>query len=164
MSTIPQVLTALKNIVLTLDVTPSLSTRVWTHPGQASSISFKTYPFAIVSKVNSQVGSWTAHSYGTGQHKWNALVAIYVAPGPVIVTNNDKITVDALTYADQYYDKMSTLLYNNMTLSGTVDYIGDGDGKLFDYVTDNIIWNAQQHYGHLFLIDICQTVSQSVNN
>jgi tellurite resistance-related uncharacterized protein len=120
-------------------------------------------PAVVISKMNTEVGSWSAHSFGTGKHDWMMLIAVYLAEGPVIVTNPTDHTRDAIIDANEWYKALSDLLFANMTLNGTVDILGSPDGKLFEYVTDNIIWESKQYYGHLFFVPVTQTIVQGVS-
>ncbi len=97
-------------------------------------------------------------------HEWSILIAVYLQDGPVVVTNSDDITIAAMANASEWYKELADLLYANMTLNGSVNIIGDGDGKLYDYVTDNIIWNAKQHFGHLFIVPVVQEIIQGVSS
>lgn len=157
------VLEATRDLVKTLNLTEPLMDRVWTHPGETDKIKDDKFPFAVVSKMSSEPGAWRAHSFGVGEHKWDLLIAVFVNDGPIVVTNTDQSTVDALDNAHEYYEKMAELLYANMTLSGTVEIIGDDEVKLYDYVTDNLIWNGKHHWGHLFVVPVRQTVVQNIS-
>lgn len=160
---IETVLTATAELVKTIAVTAGPDDRVWTHPGQTEQIKTNKFPFVVVAKMNAEPGAWRAESFGAGEHKWDMLIAVYLHDGPVVVTNTDDATVSAMANANEWYQALADLLYANMTLSGTVDIIGDGDGKLFDYVTDNLIWEGQQRYGHLFVVPVNQSVIQGVS-
>lgn len=164
MSEIETALAAMVTLVKTLPTTEALGGRVWAHPTETASIDLETLPAAIISKMNAESGAWVADSFGVGKHKWEILIAVYVEEGPVVVTNSDDLTISAMVNASEWYKLMADLLYENMTLAGTVDIIGDGEGKLFDYVTDNIIWNARQYYGHLFLVPVVQEIIQGVSS
>lgn len=164
MSEIDDALAAMVAIIKTMSMTDPPDSRVWAHPGDSASISLETLPVAIVSKANMEPGSWKAQAFGEGVHEWKILVACYVAEGPVVVTNSDDITVTAMANAAEWYKEMSDLLYANMTLSGTVDIIGDGEGMLFEYVTDNILWDGRQWFGHLFVIPVRQEIIQGVSS
>jgi len=163
MSEIEDALTAMGTIIKTIDTTNSPGNRVWVHPTEANAISLESLPAVVISKMNTEPGSWVAQSFGAGRHSWEMLIAVYIAEGPIVVTNKDENTVSALENASEWYKYMSDLLYANMTLSSSVDVIGDGEGKLFDYITDNIIWDSRQYHGHLFLVPIVQTVIQGVS-
>lgn len=161
--TVEAVMDAARDLIKTIDVTDAPGVRVWSHPGETSDITDDKFPFVVVSKLNAGTGSWQAHSYGTGQHKWDLLVAVYLREGPIVVTDADPTTAQALEYAFEWYKALADLLFANLTLSGTAIMIGDGEGTLFEYVTDNIIWNGKQHFGHLFSIPVLQTEEQGVS-
>ena len=144
MSEIENALSAMATIIKTISTTNPPEGRVWVHPTEANSINLENFPAIVISKMNTEPGSWVAESFGAGKHVWEMLIADYFNHGPIIITNNDDITVSAMSNASEWYKLMADLLYENMTLAGTVDIIGDGEGKLFDYVTDNIIWNAER--------------------
>ena len=163
-SEIETALDAMVVLIKTLSLTAPVGTRVWAHPGETASISMETLPAVVISKMNAEPGAWASDSFGVGYHEWDMVVAVYLQEGPVVVTNSDDITVTAMVNASEWYKKLADLLYANMTLSGSVQIIGDGDGKLFDYVTDNIIWNAKQHFGHLFIIPVRQEIIQGVGS
>lgn len=164
MSEIDTALAEMVTLVKTLPLTESLGTRVWAHPGESTSIDIDTLPVAIVSKMNAEPGSWKSMAFGEGVHRWKILIAAYVSEGPVVVTNADDITVAAMDNAAEWYKLLADLLYANMTLNGSVDIIGDGEGQLFEYVTDNIIWNGRQFFGHLFIIPVTQEIIQGVSS
>lgn len=159
------VLNAVKTILgdLSFDNAPDPA-GIWTHPADSASVDPNTYPFVIISKLNFEQGSWNIESFGCGRHNWFVLVAVYLHDGPVVVTNTDEITVAAMTHADEWYEAMAAVLSDNLQLNNTVDFIGDGEGKLYDYITDNIIWEGKQHYGHLFMIPVTQTVIQQFSS
>lgn len=163
MSEIDDALTALATLVKTIGVTNPPEDRVWVHPNEGRAINPENLPIVVVSKMNTEAGSWVADSFGAGQHNWDILVAVYVAEGPIQITNAEESTLDAIQNANEWYKALSDLLYANMTLGGTVDIIGNPDGKLFDYITDNIIWDARQYYGHLFVIPVTQKILQGVS-
>ena len=163
MSEVENALTAIATLIKTIPTTNPPEGRVWVHPTQARSINLENLPAVVISKMNTEPGSWVADSFGAGRHDWEILIAVYVEEGPIVVTNSDDATIAAMTNASEWYKLLADLLYENMTLSGTVDIIGNGEGKLFDYITDNIIWNAKQYYGHLFVIPVVQKVIQGVS-
>ena len=163
MSEVETALAEVVTLVKTLSLVDSPDNRVWRHPGETASITTETLPAVIVSKMNAEPGAWATRAFGLGMHEWSVLIAVYLQDGPVIVTNSDDITVAAMANASEWYKKLADLLYANMTLNGSVEVIGDGDGKLFDYVTDNIIWNAKQYYGHLFILPVVQEIVQGVS-
>ena len=163
MTAINDALTQMVTLIKTLSMTDPPDGRVWRHPGESASISTETFPFAVVSKLNVEPGEWNAASFGVGKHDWKILVAVYLAEGPVVVTNADDITVAALANAHEWYEALADLLFENMTLAGTVQIIGDGEGQLYEYVTDNILWDGRQFYGHLFVIPVVQEVIQGVS-
>lgn len=163
MSEIDDALAALATIVKTINVTNPPDNRVWVHPAEGPVINPEYLPIVIISKMNTEAGEWGTDSYGAGRHDWDILVAVYIAEGPVQVTNADELTLAALENASEWYKALSDLLFANLTLSGTVDIVGDGEGKLFDYITDNIIWDGRQFYGHLFVIPVTQTILQGVS-
>jgi len=163
MSEIEDALNALAILVKTIPTTHPPDNRVWVHPTEGRLISTENLPVVVLSKMNTEAGSWEADSFGAGRHNWDILIAVYVAEGPIQATNANELTLDALKNASEWYKEMSDLLYANMTLSGTVDIIGDGDGKLFDYITDNIIWDARQYWGHLFVVPVTQKIIQGVS-
>ena len=163
MSEIDDALNALATLIKTVNVTNPPDGRVWVHPNEGPAISRDAFPMVIVSKMNTEAGSWEADSFGAGKHKWDILIAVYISEGPITATNANEITLEALTNSTEWYKAISDILFANMTLSGTVDIIGDADGKLFDYITDNIVWEAQQHFGHLFVVPVTQSVVQGVS-
>lgn len=163
MSEIEDVLSEVVTLVKTMTVTNPPGGRVWAHPNETASIDFASLPVVIVSKLNAEPGAWIADSFGAGRHDWKVLIAVFVEEGPVVVTNKDDLTIRAMKNASEWYQAMATLLYENMTLNGQVDIIGDGDGMLFEYVTDNIIWDGKQYFGHLFMIPVTQKVIQGVS-
>ena len=163
MSEIETALNAVVALVKTINVTEKPGDRVWAHPGDTNAINADNYPFVVVSKMNADTGAWQSNSFGSGRHEFAILIAVYLSDGPVIVTNPSDLTQEGLENAHEWYKALADLLFANMTLSGTVDIIGDGDGKLYDYVTDNIIWDAKQHYGHLFIVPVVQSVAQSTS-
>lgn len=163
MSEINDALNALATLVKTIAPTEPPDDRVWVHPDDAVNISTDVLPAVIISKMQNEPGSWVADSFGAGVHRWDILVAVYVADGPINVTNADEPTLSAIANSNEWYKLMADLLYANLTLSGTVDIIGDAEGKLFDYITDNIIWDARQYYGHLFVIPVEQKIIQTVS-
>lgn len=157
-----EVCTLIKTEISGLTTPPG--NRVWSHPADALSIDTETFPFVVVSKLNSEVGAWAADSFGMGRHEWSVLIAVYLNDGPVIVTNADDITRAAMAEASEWYKAIADLFYANMTLNGRVDIIGDEDGKLYEYVTDNILWNGRQFFGHLFMLPVVQKVTQGVSS
>lgn len=163
MSEVETVLTATAELIKTLSMTNPPEDRVWVHPTQSREIDLTNLPAVVVSKMNTEPGRWESDSWGAGKHHWEILLAVYIAEGPIVVTNSDENTIQALEDASEWYKILADLLYANMTLSGTVDIIGDGEGKLYDYVTDNIIWNSKHYYGHLFVIPVVQSVIQGVS-
>lgn len=160
---ITTVLEQVATLFKTLETTEDLGDRVWVHPKEVASIDTSTLPFAIVSKMNAEVGSWGTFSFGEGIHDWNVLIAIYLANGPVRVTSTDQFTQTAIANASEWYKKISDLLFQNMTLGGSVVNIGDDEGTLFTYVTDNILWDGQQYWGHLILLPVKQIILQDVS-
>ena len=163
MSEIEDALNALAIVVKTIDVTNPPDDRVWVHPTEARAIRTENLPMVVISKMNTEAGSWEADSFGAGRHNWDMLIAVYIAEGPIQVTNADEPTMTALANASEWYKALSDLLYANLTLSGNVSIVGDGDGKLFDYITDNIIWDGKQYFGHLFVVPVTQKVIQEVS-
>ena len=163
MSEIEDALGAMVTLVKTIDVINPPGNRVWQHPGETAGITVENLPIAIVSKMNAQPGAWQADSFGAGRHEYEILIAVLIKDGPIVVTNSNKNTIEAMANASEWYKKLADLLYANMTLNGSVDIIGDEDGKLFEYITDNIIWDAKQYYGHLFIIPVVQTIIQGVS-
>ena len=142
MSEIEDALNATAEIIKTIPATNPPGSRVWVHPGDSRSIQTNAFPFVVVTKMNNEVGSWYSESFGEGSHKWSILIAVYIVEGPITVTSSDEITLNAIENAHEWYKLMSDLLYQNMKLSGTVNIIGDQEGKLFDYVTENILWDG----------------------
>lgn len=163
MSEIETALNEIRDLLKTIPTTHPPGNRVWAHPGDSSKIQSNSFPFVVVSKMNAEEGSWEISSFGEGKHNWFALIAVYIAEGPIIVTSSENATVDALNNAHEWYKLLSDLLFENMTLNGTVDIIGDDQGNLFSYVTDNILWEGKQFYGHLFFLPIKQTIIQGVS-
>jgi hypothetical protein len=164
MSEVEDALAEMVTIVKTIGVSVGPGSRVWRHPGETASISLETLPAVVVAKTNAEPGAWDSRSYGTGMHAWSILIAVYLNDGPITVTNSDDITIAAMANASEWYKELADILYANMTLNGSVQIIGDGEGRLFDYVTDNIIWNARQHWGHLFIVPVVQEVAQNVSS
>lgn len=167
MTTIDTALGAMRDLIKTFtttELTDPPDDRVWIHPGQSASIKLdNNLPAVIISKMNDEPGEWASSSYGVGMHKWQMLIAVYLAEGPVVVTNSDDATVTALANANEWYEEMADLLFANMTLGGVVDILGDDEGTLYQYITDNIIWDGKQYYGHLFLVPVRQEVVQGVS-
>ena len=163
MSEVDDALDALATIIKTIDVTNPPDNRVWVHPTEGRAIRADNFPMVVLSKMNTEAGSWEADSFGAGQHNWDILIAVYVAEGPIQATNADETTLAALTNASEWYKALSDLLFANLTLSGTVTIVGNTEGKLFDYITDNIIWDAKQYYGHLFVVPVTQKILQGVS-
>lgn len=164
MSEIEDALTEMATLIKTLATTNPPEGRVWTHPTETAAISMAQLPAVVISKMNAEPGAWAARTFGEGQHEWEMLIAVYIEEGPVIVTNSDDITIRAMKNASEWYKLLADLLYQNMTLNGSVLMIGDGDGKLYEYVTDNIIWDGKQYFGHLFIVPITQAVIQGVSS
>ena len=163
MSEIENALAEVVALMKTIETTNPPESRVWQHPGETSAINLENLPAVIVSKLNSEPGAWVADSFGAGRHSWEILIAVYVAEGPIVLTNSDEITINALTNSAEWYKLVADLFYENMTLNGSVDIIGGSEGKLFEYITDNIIWSGKQYYGHLFVIPVVQKVIQGVS-
>ena len=163
MSEIETVLSEVATLMKTLQTTSPLGSRVWVHPGETRNIKTGTFPFAVVSKMSAEEGSWEINSFGEGKHNWGVLIAVYVADGPVVITSSDEPTVEALENSHEWYKLLSDLLFENMTLNGSVDIIGDETGNLFTYVTDNILWDGKQYWGHLFFLPVKQSVLQGVS-
>jgi hypothetical protein len=163
MNDIDLVLTEMKTVVKGVTVTHPLGDRVWIHPLEAEAIEHATLPFAVISKMNTGEGSWDQHSFGTGMHRWDVLVAVYLAEGPLVVTDPSPGVLDALRHSQEWYKAMADQLMANLTLNGTIDILGDGDGKVYDYITDNIIWAGQFFWGHLFSVPVLQTVVQETS-
>lgn len=161
---IAEVVSILKTALPATALTSKPGNRVWTHPAEAAQIDTETFPFIVVTKLNSSVGSWRADSFGMGRHEWAILIAVYLSDGPVVVTNADDITVQAMAYASEWYKILADIFYADMTLNGKVDIIGDEEGMLFEYVTDNILWNGRQFFGHLFMLPVVSTVAQGVSS
>lgn len=161
--TIDNVLSEVAALVKTISVTNPPTSSVWAHPVETNSINIENFPFVIVSKLNAEPGAWVAESFGVGRHDWKVLIAVFISEGPVVVTSKDDVTQQAMKNASEWYEAMANLLYQNMTLNGSVDIIGDGDGLLFDYVTDNIMWDGRQYYGHLFMLPVTQSVVQEAS-
>lgn len=165
MTSMSEALQALATLIEGIGVTNGPAQRVWVHPDDYSSISDQTYPFVVISKMNTEAGTWQQDSWGSGLHYWEALIAVYLAPGPLVVTSGDKDTADAMTAANEWYEKLAGLLQANMTLGGTVEMIGSRDTNvLYEYITDNILWDGKQHYGHLFMVPITQLVIQETSS
>lgn len=160
---IQDALNALATIIKTIDVTNPPESRVWTHPGQSTQINMENLPAVIIAKMNTTTGHWGTASYGAGEHKWQMLVAVYLEEGPVSITNSDEVTLRAIEYGNEWYKKLADILFANITLASTVDIVGDDEGQLFTYITDNIIWDAKHYYGHLFSIPVTQTIIQGVS-
>ncbi|MCK5642225.1 MAG: hypothetical protein KAJ19_15575 [Gammaproteobacteria bacterium] len=163
MSEIETALDEMVTLIKTIPTTNPPSNRVWAHPGESESISMKALPAVVVSKMNAEPGAWASSSFGEGQHEWEILIAVYIEEGPVIITNKDDITIRAMQNASEWYKLLADLLYQNLTLNGSILMMGDENGKLFDYVTDNIIWDGKQYFGHLFIIPVTQAVIQGVS-
>lgn len=165
MTAIQDALEQLKIVVKTIDVSNPPGSRVWNHPVDSELIETENFPFVVISKMNTEVGSWKIGSYGVGQHIWQAVIAVYLGPGPIIVTNNNKDTAKLMEEANEWYEKLADLLFQNLSLNGTVKFLGDLEGnQLFDYITDNIIWDGQEYYGHLFLVQVYQDVIQTTSS
>lgn len=160
MNEIDLALAEMKTVVKNAVVTHPVGDRVWVHPLEAEVIEHATLPFAVISKMNTGEGSWEMHSFGTGKHRWDMLIAVYVADGPLTVTDPSPGVLEALRDSQEWYKALSDQLMMNLKLNGTVDILGDGDGKVFDYITDNIIWAGQFFWGHLFSVPVLQTVVQ----
>ena len=164
MGKIETALTEMATLIKALPLTVPPDQRVWTHPAQASAISMSNLPAVVISKMNTQPGAWSTESFGVGQHIWDILIACYVEDGPIVVTSSDEQTVRAMKNANEWYKLLADTLFENMTLNGSVDIVGDEDGSLFGYVTDNILWDGRQYYGHLFFVPVTQTVIQGVSS
>lgn len=164
MTSIDLALDQLAEVVRAVDVTHPPEGRVWVHPRDHASIDHGEFPFVVVSKMNTEPGSWRHESFGVGLHVWDAVVAVYLAPGPIVVTNTDELTINALEDANEWYEALANQLMQNLTLGGTVKIIGAPDGdRLYEYITDNIIWDGNSYYGHLFIITVYQTVVQGAS-
>lgn len=151
-------------LIKDLNVSNSPNNRVWAHPSQADSIEIHTLPFVVVSKLNMEPGNWDSFSFGEGRHSWQILIAAFLAKGPIVVTDPKTETIKAVSEAHEWYKELSDVLYQNITLNGNAEFIGSDGGNLFEYVTDNIIWQGQQYYGHLFMLPITQLFIQPVSN
>lgn len=134
-----------------------VESRVWAHPSQTEDMSDRTYPFVVVSKLNAEPGSWSHETYGAGKHKWFVVIAAYLTDGPIVVTNNDDATLEAMDNAGQWYEAMAKLFSENISLGGNVDFVGDDEG-LYEYINDNIMWGGRQHFGFLFILPVTQSV------
>jgi hypothetical protein len=163
MNEIETVLTEVATLVKTLETTHPVGSRVWVLPGETRKIKTTSFPFAVVSKMSAEEGSWEVASFGEGIHNWSVLIAVYVASGPIVITSPESTTIEALENSHEWYKLLSDLLFENMTLNGSVNIIGDDQGNLFNYVTDNIIWDGQQYWGHLFVLPVRQNVIQGVS-
>lgn len=90
-------LSAVKSIILASSLNTDLESRVWVQPYDSASISKESFPFAVISKMNAEVGTIGSLAYGVNNHTWEILVAIYIAEGPILPNNTEQRTIDALS-------------------------------------------------------------------
>lgn len=71
----------------------------------------------------------------------------------LIIYESNTVTPQAIDRAKRWPDLVRTLLRANLTLSGTVSYIGSG-GSIFAYRAGPLPYNDILHYGVRFVIPI----------
>lgn len=161
--TIENVLNKTAEIAKTIDVSEPLGNRVWVHPYDIEDLDDTIFPFAVVSKLEVGEGEWSMQAAGSGRHSWDVILAVYLSQGPLLPTSASSESIRVLKVKDEWYQALADTLTSNLTLGGSVDIIGD-DENLFSYITDNIVWDENQYFGHLFRIPVTQTVPQSTSS
>lgn len=165
MTAIDDALAALVTDIKTISLSNGPGNRVWAYPDDGASITLATLPAVVVAKLHSVSGEWGAAAYGVGRHQWDAVIACYLAEGSVDFTANDRATRTLMDEANEWYKALSDVLYADLTLGGNAEHIGDQqNNKLFDYVTDNgLTFDGTAYFGHLFVLPVYQTHTQTVS-
>lgn len=90
-------------------------------------------------------GEYTQITRCAGRGDHNLVLAIY---------ESNTITAQAIRRANRWPDLVRTLLRANLTLSGTVNYIGISNNQLFSYRAGPMPYNDILHYGVRFVIPV----------
>ena len=158
--TIQNVLSEMATIAKTINVSEPLGNRVWIHPYDIEDLDDSAFPFAVVSKLEVGEGEWSFQSAGSGRHNWEIVLAVYLSKGPLLPTSAKDEVIRVLKLKDEWYEALASTLSANLTLNGSVDIVGDEE-TLFSYITDNIVWDENQYFGHLFRVPVVQTIAQT---
>lgn len=143
MNEVREVLYALKSILAAVDPedTPS-PTAVYVYPHDYNGgPPAENVPFMTVQQIVNQAYRWGVKQAGRGIHVWEVDIRALLWQGQL---TKDEQIYEAARRQESWLKALSTTLFTNMTLNGTVDNIGggrlanDGFGDLFEY-----------HIGHM---------------
>lgn len=159
--TVAAALTQLRaNIAANLEATgQSALTAAWIYPDAYASISLSSLPVAIVTRKIAVPQRWGWHAYGVGTHRWTAEIFLLLHKGILTSFNSESAQVELLHSG--WAEGMAATLAADLTLSGTCEYIGDGEmpGALFDYTIEHVQWAQDVYWSIHFSIPVTQRVT-----
>ena len=158
MGEISNALQGMKTLFLSVDPTPQTAlVDAWVFQDEQSSVTFDTFPVALVLRVINQQEIWRRISNDLSQHDWGIEVLLLLKAGAVL---NDAMGAEMEAMTDPWLRVITAGLYNNPTLYGNVVSVGElGTNILFRPTISQIDWLSKTFWGIRFLFSVSQSVS-----
>lgn len=123
---------------------------------------FGALPVIVVHRLGGRRRPFGSKAAGLDRHKWLAGIDVLLTPGPLM---NDEQVWQADRFFEPWLETVKNVLFQNLTLSGTVDMIGSGSpsGDLFEYIDAHLQWVGATYWGIRFELPILQTIAQTMN-
>lgn len=147
---VPQTLQALATRLATLDATLLTPTsRIYADPAEA--LSLGDFPALVLALAPGTTQTWRQEALGLARHDYT--VALYVFVG-ARQTGLAELHSRVLPWPQA----LATVLVADLTLGGTVQWIGDGGDGLFTYDVGPYQWADGEYFGLKCQIPITEKI------
>lgn len=130
----------------------------YVYPTDYTEIAVDALPVAMASaRINSQ-NVMAKQARGLLHHQWEAEVLLLIREGEIF---EDESAYLAERETLPWVDEITAVLANDLTLGGTVTYVGDGPSgaRLLSYQIGMIGWHRRTFFGAVFIVPLAQKVS-----
>lgn len=157
-------LEAIKDIMALVGPGPlPMATAVYAYPYDYEDMPkpLEDLPNIVIHRLGGRPRSFGAKAAGRDRHNWSAGIDILLLPGPLM---NDQQVYQAESLFEPWLEATKAALFENLTLSGTADMIGDGtpNGDLFQYIDAHLQWVGAVYWGIRIELPIIQTAVQTM--